>query len=160
MPGWCNGNAGHVHLWTTAHETYADPRYLELATKAAWGMWEQPVNFNNVCCGAAGCAYAMLNMHRHTGDKDWLRRARHYAHRVATHPDRPSDNPGDVHSLYKGDVGLMLLLDEIRIPPSRGCPCSNNRRPGWRSDTGRRGDARQRICPFCALITTATWSTA
>jgi serine/threonine-protein kinase len=116
MPGWCNGNAGHVHLWTTAHETYADPRYLELATKAAWGMWEQPVNFNNVCCGAAGCAYAMLNMHRHTCDKDWLTRARHYAHRVATHPDRPSDNPGDVHSLYKGDVGLMLLLDEIEDP--------------------------------------------
>ena len=116
MPGWCNGNAGHVHLWTMAHETYAEPRYLERATKAAWGMWEQPVNFNNVCCGAAGCAYALLNMHRHTGDKQWLRRARQYAHRVATHPDRPPDNPGDVHSLYKGDVGLMLLLDEIEDP--------------------------------------------
>ena len=116
MPGWCNGNAGHVHLWTMAHETYAEPRYLELATNAAWGMWDQPVNFNNVCCGAAGCAYALLNMHRHTGDKEWLRRARQYAHRVATHPDRPPDNPGDIHSLYKGDVGLMLLLDEIEDP--------------------------------------------
>jgi len=116
MPGWCNGNAGHVHLWTMAHETFAEPRYLELATKAAWGMWEQPVSFNNVCCGAAGCAYAMLNMHRHTGDTEWLRRAMQYAHRIATHPDRPPDNPGDVHSLYKGAVGLMLLLDEIQDP--------------------------------------------
>jgi serine/threonine-protein kinase len=116
MPGWCNGNAGHVHLWTSAHETYAEPRYLELATKAAWGMWDQPVNFNNVCCGAAGCAYALLNMHRHTGDKEWLRRARQYANRIATHRDRPSDVPGEAHSLYKGDVGLILLLDEIEDP--------------------------------------------
>jgi serine/threonine-protein kinase len=116
MPGWCNGNAGHVHLWTAAYEAYGDRRYLDLARKAAWGMWEQPVHFNNLCCGAAGCAYAMLNIYRHTRDDEWLTRARQYGHRVATHPDRPPDNPSDIHSLYKGDVGQMVLIDDLNDP--------------------------------------------
>lgn len=122
MPGWCNGNAGHVHLWTTAHAIFGESRYLDLGRKAAWGAWEQPVNFHNVCCGAAGCVYAMLDVYRHTRDEEWLTRARQYGQRIATHPDMPPDNPSDIHSLYKGDVGLMVLLDELADPDCARMP--------------------------------------
>jgi serine/threonine-protein kinase len=116
MPGWCNGNAGHVFLWTAAHDVWGETLHLDLARRAAWGVWEQGAHFNNVCCGAAGCAYAMLNLFRHTGDREWRARADHFGHRVATHPDAPTGNPGEVHSLYKGDVGLMLLLHDLDDP--------------------------------------------
>ena len=36
MPGWCNGSAGYVFLWTQAHMATGDQRYLELAEGAAW----------------------------------------------------------------------------------------------------------------------------
>jgi serine/threonine-protein kinase len=123
MPGWCNGNAGHVFLWTLAHQLFDESRYLDLARRAAWGAWELGAQFNNVCCGAAGCAYAMLNLYRRTGDREWLARAQAFGHRVATQPDAPRpDNPGDVHSLYKGDVGLMLLLDDLEEPERARMP--------------------------------------
>jgi serine/threonine-protein kinase len=123
MPGWCNGNAGHVFLWTLAHELFDDPRQLELARRAAWGMWEQGVHFNNVCCGAAGCAYAMLSLFRRTGDREWLAKARGLGHRIATQPDPPRpDTPGNAHSLYKGDIGLIVLLDDLEEPASARMP--------------------------------------
>src|SRR5690606_3492433 len=31
MPGWCNGSAGYVFLWTQAHGVLQDERYLALA---------------------------------------------------------------------------------------------------------------------------------
>jgi serine/threonine-protein kinase len=132
MPGWCNGNAGHVFLWTLAHELFGDPRHLDLARRAAWGTWEQGVHFHNVCCGAAGCAYAMLSLFRRTGEREWLARARGLGHRVATQPDPARSgsgdgaaraaNPGDAHSLYKGDVGLIVLLDDLEDPDRARMP--------------------------------------
>jgi serine/threonine protein kinase len=116
MPGWCNGNAGHVFLWTLAHQVLLDPRYLDLARKAAWGVVEQRVHFNNLCCGAAGCAYAMLALYRRTADETWLKHARRFADRVATIPDIPPEHPTDVDSLYKGDIGPMVLLDDLSDP--------------------------------------------
>jgi serine/threonine protein kinase len=116
MPGWCNGNAGHVLLWTLAHEVFNEPRYLDLARKAGWGVVEQRVHFNNLCCGATGCAYAMLALYRRTGDATWLTHARRFADRVATIPDMPPEHPTDVDSLYKGDIGPMILLDELADP--------------------------------------------
>jgi hypothetical protein len=34
MPGWCNGSAGYVFLWTEAHEAIGEKQYLELAEGA------------------------------------------------------------------------------------------------------------------------------
>jgi serine/threonine-protein kinase len=122
MPGWCNGNAGHVFLWTEAYKVFGEQRYLELARKAAWGVWEQPSSFNNLCCGATGSAYAMLNLYRVTEDKDWLMRARQYAHRVVTTEEPPSEHETDVNSLYKGEIGAMVLLDDLVDPKAARMP--------------------------------------
>jgi lantibiotic modifying enzyme len=122
VPGWCNGNAGHVFLWTLAHKLFGQESYLDLARKAAWGVWEQSCHFHNVCCGAAGCAYAFLNLYRHTGEKDWLTRARQFGHRAVTTNEPPSENETDINSLYKGDVGLMLLLDDLANPETARMP--------------------------------------
>jgi serine/threonine-protein kinase len=122
IPGWCNGNAGHVFLWTIADRVLGDPSYRDLARRAAWGMIEQPSAFNNLCCGATGCAYALLNLYRHTNDRSWLAHARRYADRVATVPDPPPEHPTDVNSLYKGEIGMMVLLDDLADPERARMP--------------------------------------
>jgi serine/threonine-protein kinase len=122
MPGWCNGNAGHVFLWTLAHKVFGDPYYRALGEQAAWGIVEQRTHFNNVCCGAAGCAYAMLSLYRATGDDAWLKQARRYADRVATIPDPPSERATDVNSLYKGEIGAIVLLDDMGAPEQSRMP--------------------------------------
>ena len=65
MPGWCNGSAGQVFLWTAAHQALGENRYLELAEGAAWHVWEKPTVIGNLCCGMAGQSYALLNLYRH-----------------------------------------------------------------------------------------------
>ncbi|HVR98846.1 MAG TPA: lanthionine synthetase LanC family protein, partial [Thermoanaerobaculia bacterium] len=65
MPGWCNGSAGFVHLWTLAGSP-------TLAEGAAWHAWEDPDTSGNLCCGLAGRAYALLHLHRHGGGPEWL----------------------------------------------------------------------------------------
>ena len=42
MPGWCNGSAGFVFLWTLAHRQLGDPAFHALAEGAAWNAWEDP----------------------------------------------------------------------------------------------------------------------
>lgn len=122
MPGWCNGSAGHVYLWTLAHKLFGQPSYLDMARKAAWGVWEQPCSFNNLCCGATGCAYAQLNFYQHTGEKDWLARARQFGLRAATTEEPPSENETDINSLYKGKIGTMVLLNDLAHPATARMP--------------------------------------
>jgi serine/threonine-protein kinase len=126
MPGWCNGSAGHVFLWTLAHTLVGDERYLRCAEQAAWNAWEEPDGIGTLCCGAAGRAYALLNLWRHTGDEDWLARARELAARAAVTIRTPharvsaAERPRD--SLYKGEVGVALLLAELEDPAEARMP--------------------------------------
>ncbi len=53
VPGWCNGTAGQVFLWTQADQATGDRRYLALAEGAAWNNWETPSRFHTLCCGLA-----------------------------------------------------------------------------------------------------------
>ena len=117
---WCNGAAGYVPLWTIAHTLLQDERYLELAAAAAWGAYSgQKTAPGDICCGLAGRAYAVAAMHRHTGDEQWLPRARLLSDR-AVEPIR--DRPLRRDSLYKGDIGVALLHEELSAPTSAGLP--------------------------------------
>jgi eukaryotic-like serine/threonine-protein kinase len=113
MPGWCNGTAGLAHLWTLAGRLFDRVDYGALATRAAWNAWEEPREFGDLCCGLAGRSYAMLDRYRHTGEAAWLARARSLADDAVQSIGRWSLRRD---SLYKGEIGVALLLADLERP--------------------------------------------
>ncbi len=119
MPGWCNGSAGFVHLWTHAHRELGDPAFAALAEGAAWNAWESSEGGGSLCCGLAGRAYALLSLHRHGGGREWLDRARLLADRAALEIERTSERED---SLYKGRIGVALLAADLARPETAAMP--------------------------------------
>lgn len=122
MPGWCNGSAGFVHLWTLAHATFGDARHLELAERAGWSTWEGPGPAWDLCCGFAGRAYALLNLHRHTGDRMWLERAHRLAAQAVSGARRAERESSSAYpnSLIRGMSGVAVLVEELsRVEDAR-----------------------------------------
>lgn len=128
MPGWCNGSAGYVFLWTLAHSMLRSPRYLDLAYGAAWNAWEAGGGIGNLCCGLAGQAYSLLNMYRHSDDPVWLQRAADLTKRAAEALQNASDHDAykelalRPESLYKGELGVVLLAAELDHPAEARMP--------------------------------------
>jgi serine/threonine-protein kinase len=131
---WCNGAAGFVHLWTSAARHYGEQLYSDMATGAAWASYQAPFASADLCCGLAGRAYALLNVGKHTGDPRWVERARELADRAAARirTGLPLQN-----SLYKGDVGIGLLISDFTAPDFASMPLYENE--GWHlaGTTGR-----------------------
>lgn len=120
MPGWCNGSSGYVPLWTLAHETLREPRFLELARGAAWHAWEDGAEtYGSLCCGHAGRAYGLLTLYRYTGEAEWLARATDLADRAALALP-PGVELED--SLYKGRVGAAVLAADLERPDESFMP--------------------------------------
>jgi serine/threonine-protein kinase len=113
MPGWCNGSAGYVFTWTLAHRLFGAQRYRQLAEGAAWDAWDSTESYGTLCCGLVGRAYALLNIHRHTGERDWLYRAIELGRRAA---DSGQFQPDLAHSLYKGELALAVLAADLQQP--------------------------------------------
>jgi len=129
MPGWCNGSAGLVFLWTQAHRTTQQRKHLELAEGAAWNAWETPNPNPSLCCGSAGQAYALLNYYAESEETAWLRRARTLAESAARacSVEKPANaavesHEWSVHSLYKGHAGVAVLAAEIDRPSEARMP--------------------------------------
>lgn len=122
MPGWCNGSTGYVFLWTLAHKLLGDANYLSWAEGAAWNAGEVPSPIGNLCCGMAGQAYTLLNLYKHTGESAWLLRARDAMRHAAVVSAEASQRPDYKqfalcpHSLYKGDLGIVLLAADMERP--------------------------------------------
>ena len=119
MAGWCNGAAGHVFLWTIAHRVFGDAAYLALAEAAAWNAWEEPRYTADLCCGTAGRAYGLLNLYKHTGAGEWLSRARQLANHAAA---TARTNPARAHALWKGELGVAVLIAELASPETAAMP--------------------------------------
>ena len=123
MPGWCNGSAGYIFLWTAAHGMFREDAYLRLAERAAWNTWESTDSISNLCCGLAGQAYGLLNFYKHTGETVWLERARELAFRAAAwEPGNYTALKLAPESLYKGEVGVAVLASELSAPESACMP--------------------------------------
>ena len=116
MPGWCNGAAGHVFTFTAAYDLLRDETFLRIAEEAAWNAWEEPIVHGDLCCGAAGRAYALLNLYKHTGDRAWVSRARHLANRAVTAPSMRE------HALWKGGLGVAVLIADLESPETAQMP--------------------------------------
>ena len=106
-----------------------DRHYFAFVEDAASGDCEQPSDTGNLCCGLAGQAYALLNLYQHTGQNDWLQRARELAAQSAMQM-RPllvqdnTDIPLDLRpeSLYKGVIGVAALLGDLEQPVQASQP--------------------------------------
>jgi serine/threonine protein kinase len=119
VPSWCNGTAGFVHLWLTAERVLGDEGYRELAYGAARDALGPMESGVDLCCGLSGRAYALVALHRASGDEFWLGEARKLALR-ALRP-RILDAPFAL-SLYKGAVGPVVLAEELRVPMTASMP--------------------------------------
>lgn len=122
MPGWCNGSAGHVYLWTTAHSVLGDERWLALAEQAAWDVYATPNRIAHLCCGLAGQAWALVDLYRHTGEQRWLTAAMEMGTRAATALVTPQPGMVIPGSLHKGDVGVAVLAADLAVPEAAAMP--------------------------------------
>jgi len=117
MPGWCGGGAGFVFLWRLAAERTGERRFERLALGAARHAWSQDTAARDLCCGAAGRAYAMLAMWRATAERIWLDRARSLADRAVTDIESSHDaRYGSPDGLMRGASGVAVLLEELQEP--------------------------------------------
>ncbi len=130
-PTWCNGASGQMHTWLEAHAAFGGDAYLDLARATAWNVWEDPRNaIVEACCGLVGRAYALLAFYRRTGDASWLDRAQQLADRALA---VSTPHAMDAHRLYKGALGLALLLEELESAPDAArMPLFESE--GWRRD--------------------------
>jgi len=135
---WCNGAAGFVHLWTTAHGLLLAPEYLAFARGAAATAWSGNAMGADLCCGAAGRAYALLALYRHTREDAWLERAKALA-MSAVEGARELKGRGD--SLYKGQLGVALLMSDLAAPESACMPLFEPE--GWPPSANRSRAAAQ-----------------
>lgn len=126
MPGWCNGSAGFVPLWTLAAKELDDPSWMAFAEGAAWNAWEAPDRNASLCCGLAGRAYALLDLWRNTGGDVWLERARDLAEIAAVEIGRFSEA---ADSLYKGEPGVAVLIADLAKPEAAAQPFFSDE--GW-----------------------------
>ena len=126
MPGWCNGSAGFVPLWTLAAKELNDPAWMAFAEGAAWNAWEAPDRNASLCCGLAGRAYALLDLWQHSGGEVWLERARDLGEAAAVEVVRFSEA---ADSLYKGEPGVAVLLADLARPETAVQPFFGDE--GW-----------------------------
>jgi len=127
---WCNGDAGLVFLWLLAAEVLSTPHYRQLAEQAGWNVADRgPDRMADLCCGASGRAYAFLALYRETGDEIWLRRAHRFCEHAARDVDPDAD---DAHRLYKGALGVALLVNELEDPSRARMPLFEPEGWQWR----------------------------
>lgn len=112
--GWCNGSAGYVFLWTLLYKYTGEGKYLSIAKKCADHFYKTAYTRNaNLCCGMSGKAYAMLNLYNTTNEKSWLQKAQEIEKMIMQQIGSPALHN---NSLYKGEVGVAVLLAEMSEP--------------------------------------------
>ena len=125
--GWCHGSAGWVQLWSLAREVLDDEDFLGLAEAPAADAAGRDDGGPGMCCGQIGQAYALLALHRATGEEIWLSHAQRLA-AVAANAPLGEWFPQD--SLWRGDLGLALLALELTDPERAAMPmCRARARP-------------------------------
>ncbi|GIL77346.1 hypothetical protein Vretifemale_6818 [Volvox reticuliferus] len=114
---WCHGAPGAVFMWCKAHQVFGDPAYLSAARRAGEVVWQLGLlkKGHGLCHGTSGNAYALLALHRATGNEAiWLHRARMFAAHISSPEGRAVyDTPDRPLSLYEGRAGALCLLADL-----------------------------------------------
>jgi predicted Ser/Thr protein kinase len=118
VASWCNGSAGHLFLFTLAHRLLGGDEWLRLAEGCAWTSWDAACATIDLCCGGAGRAYALLNLYKHTGEAEWLGRAR----QLANHAAAPAAPAARHNALWKGELGVAVLIADLSSPENARMP--------------------------------------
>ena len=102
---WCHGAPGVI---TSLAALPAEPELDELLVEAGRLVWQAGplAKGPGICHGTAGNGYALLALHRRTGDPIWLGRARDFA----LHAVEQRHRQGTRYSLWTGDLGLACYL--------------------------------------------------
>ena len=121
--GWCHGSSGYVHLWLLTNRMFNNQIYFDLATKTGEHIWKHTKNSYNsigqLCCGYAGQGYSFLELYKHTGDIKWLKRAKILGYKSEKVAKSSYNIP---NSLFKGEIGIALLLADLDNPKSSSMP--------------------------------------
>jgi serine/threonine-protein kinase len=120
-----------VHLGCLASGTLGEPSLLEMAIGAGWNALEAAPGILDLCCGLAGRGYALLALHRATGEPRWLERARELAETGAAAAEALESEEHPPYALYKGALGLILLASDLDRPDLAAMPVFGDE--GWRS---------------------------
>lgn len=99
-----------------------EDRWATLAEQAATDARTRANGTAQLCCGLGGQAYAMLAMHRQTGERRWLLAATELAGRAVAVAGSREGSLRLPASLHKGEVGLAVLAADVRDPSAAGMP--------------------------------------
>ena len=117
------------------HEGDAKARFLqrlagEIKTRGALDVLRRGIKANGCKFQlayfhpASSLNYALLNLYRYTGEGEWLDRAKDLATRAVFTASDPSSWPDSryAESLYKGELGVALLAEELNRPEFAAMP--------------------------------------
>jgi len=96
-----------------------DERWLRRAEEEAAATWSAPRELASLCCGTAGRAYALLDFYRHTGNAEWLHRARELAEHSAANAVATAQV---ANTLYQGELGVAVLVADLARPEQARMP--------------------------------------
>jgi hypothetical protein len=122
-PPWlcqhCHGAPGMVTTFADAPFTSTVlEELLRAGGRFTWAAGPL-VKGSNLCHGTGGNGYALLKLHRRTGDAIWLERARAFAMTAIAQYREARERYGrGRYSLWTGDIGLAVYLwDCLRAEP-------------------------------------------
>lgn len=124
---FCHGACGFVPMLARAAEVLADEapelaaRCVPAACAAGQVIWERGLirKGPGLCHGLSGSAYALLVLHRATGDGVWRERAMAIAEFSRTSAYRTNSRPADsALSLFEGESGLLCLYADLLFSSS------------------------------------------
>jgi hypothetical protein len=115
----CHGAPGMVTAFAEA--PFTSPQLEKLLLHGGAFTWAAGplAKGSNLCHGTGGNGYALLKLHRRTGDSSWLERARAFAMTAIVQCREERDRIGrGRYSLWTGDVGLAIYLwDCLTVEP-------------------------------------------
>ena len=121
--GWCHGAAGHALLWSAAARCYKSDQYADIASASAESICATSGGSGpTLCCGLAGEGLSLFEIGRLTGREPFLRKGKELILKATA----SSSATSEMHSLYRGAIGISLAAAESINPQKSSWPMCNS----------------------------------